>query len=496
MEANAIEVRNLNISFDGVKVLEGVDFTLGVGETHALVGANGAGKSTLVKILNGIYHKDSGEISVFGSSTPYDSAQGARERGIAMVYQDLSLVPPLTVTENIFLSRPPFRKGIFLNTAKAHDEAVKILASLGVDTVIDPDSRIEDISVGQQQLVEIAKALSLEPRILILDEPTASLSNSEINVLFRVIERLKGRGISIIYITHYLRDIFKICDRVTVLRDGSVVLAKPVAETDIWELVHEMVGGQAETSVVWKRTEPAPGVKPLLELENVTTRSIRDVSLHVFPGQVVGIAGLLGSGRTELFRALYGLDRRISGRIVVNGREVAIRSPSDALAAGIALVPEDRRKQGLVLDFSVEQNIMLPILRKLRGKMLLSGKKSGTLVDHYIKYLMVKTQDRRQHVRYLSGGNQQKIVVAKCLASEASVLLLDDPTFGVDIHSKLEIMRIVREFAAAGKAILFVSSEFKELAEFCDEIYILKKGSVSGDVRRNVTEDQLMQMVQ
>jgi ribose transport system ATP-binding protein len=496
MNTFAIEARGICKGFDGVKVLDGVDFRLSKGEAHAIVGANGAGKSTFMKILNGIYSADSGSVSVFGEKAGYDTPEGARKAGIAMVYQDLSLVPTLSVAENIFLASNPYKKGPFIDDGRARTEAAALLKSLGVGEAIDPDARVADISVGQQQLVEIAKALAGDPRILILDEPTASLSSSEIETLFDVIARLKSRGMSIIYITHYLRDIFKICESVTALRDGKAVLSTLASATTVEALVAAMIGIDEESRAEWKLTRRGGARKPLLEIRGLTTDSIRDVSIEIAPGEVVGLAGLLGSGRTELLRALYGCDRIVAGSVYIDGTEVEPRSPSDALAAGIALVPEDRRRQGLILDFSVEQNVVLPVLEKIRGRFLIDERKSGGLADRYIERLGMKVTGRDQRVRYLSGGNQQKVVVAKCLSSEAKILLLDDPTFGVDMHSKMEIMRIVRDFASDGGGVLFVSSEFKEVAEFCDAIYVMKKGRVTCIVQDPVTEEQLMQLVQ
>ncbi len=496
MKDFAIEARDVRIGFDGVPVLDGVDFTLATGEIHALVGANGAGKSTLMKILNGLYRMDSGTLKVFGKPSSFATPEEARAGGVAMVYQDLSLVATLSVSENIFLARNPFRKGPLLDDGKARERAAELLASIGVDKSIHPDAKVGDISIGQQQLVEIAKALATEPRILILDEPTASLSNTEIDILFSVMKRLKDRGISIVYITHYLRDIFRVCDRVTVLRDGKAVLTAATAQTSLDRLVTAMVGGNSGSGSAWKRTQRDETGKPLFVVEGLQTDAVEDASLCVYPGEVVGIAGLLGSGRTELLRALFGCDRIRSGRIEVEGRKVSIRSPADAQNAGIALVPEDRRRQGLILDFSIEHNVVLPVLKKVRGRFLLDNAKSVGMADHFIKYLGVKTTDRNQHVRYLSGGNQQKVVVAKCLSGDAKILLLDDPTFGVDLHAKHEIMKIVREFAAAGGGVVFVSSEFNEIADFCDVVYIMKKGRITDMVKESLTEDRLMQIVQ
>ncbi|MEN6364688.1 MAG: sugar ABC transporter ATP-binding protein [Rectinema sp.] len=492
----AIEASEIRKGFDGVVVLDGVDFSVKQGEVHGLVGANGAGKSTLMKILNGLYQMDSGTMKVFGIQKHFNTPDQARENGIAMVYQDLSLVGTLSVTENIFLARNPYRKGLLIDDGKARQKAKSLLEMIGVDDTIHLDAKVSDISVGQQQLVEIAKALASDPKILILDEPTASLSGTEIDILFSVIRKLRDRGISIIYITHYLRDIFKICDSVTVLRDGKTVLKEKAGNTSLGDLISAMMGETSSGVSTWDRKARVESENALLVVEGLTTDAVHDASLCVYPGEIVGIAGLLGSGRTELLKALFGCDRIRAGRIEVEGKKVFIRSPSDAQDAGIALAPEDRRRQGLILDFSIEQNIVLPALKRISRGLLLDEGKSGKMADSMIAHLGVKAKNRQQTVRYLSGGNQQKVVVAKCLSSDARILLLDDPTFGVDLHSKHEIMKIVKEFAGRGGGVVFVSSEFNEISSFCDVVYVMKKGRITGVVKEFMSEERLMQMVQ
>ena len=498
MHEPAIAARNINLSFDGVQVLRNVDFHVDPGEVHAVVGTNGAGKSSLMKIINGVYTRDSGDISVFGRSVDYRGAESALKSGIAMVFQDLSLIPSLTVAENIVLQAHPFRIGPFIDDRKGMERTRELLELIGVETRIDPADRVEDLSAGEQQVVEIAKALAHEPRILILDEPTASLSTSEIEMLFEVIAALKSRGIAVIYITHYLGDIFRVCDSLTLLRDGSVVFRKGTDQIAMKALVDAMTatadGGSGPASQA-RRGIDRSGV-PLLEAESLSTDYIDEVTLAVHPGEIVGVAGLLGSGRTELLRALFGIDRIRGGAIRVNGDAVEIGSTSAAVERGIAMVPENRREQGLVLDFPVSQNLVLPIIDRLKRYFAVDEERSAELTAHYIDALNVKTTGPDQIVRFLSGGNQQKIVVAKCLAGESRILLLDDPTFGVDVHAKEEIMRIIDDFAAEGNGVLFVSSEFAEVARFCDSVYIMKKGRVAEYLSGNVTEDELLLKVQ
>ena len=495
MSEYSIDASGISISFDNVKILKNVDFRVKPGEVHALVGTNGAGKSTLMKIINGVYKKDTGQISLFGRNNDYSTPEEARQAGVAMVFQDLSLIPSLTVAENIFLQTHPFRKGLLIDDKKGYSKASELLSLIGVDTEIRPEDRVEDLSVGKQQIIEIAKALSHNPRILILDEPTASLSSAEIESLFGVIETLKTRGISIIYITHYLQDIFKICDSLTLLRDGQVVFRKDTESIDLQFLVDAMAGSETE-NISWNRNKTAREGTPLLEVRNLSTSRIKEISLKIYPGEIVGVAGLLGSGRSELLQALFGIDRIQKGEILIGGEASDISSSSDAINSGITLVPENRREQGLVLDFPVEDNVVLSIINRIKKHFVVDREKTTEIVNHYIDSLNVKTQGPEQIVRYLSGGNQQKIVVAKCLASDSRILLLDDPTFGVDVHAKHEIMRIINDYASQGNGVLFVSSEFNEIANFCDSIYIMKKGSITEFLSDKVSEDDLLYKVQ
>jgi ribose transport system ATP-binding protein len=495
----ALETKDLSISFDKVQILENIDFDLRKGEVHALAGQNGAGKSTLVKILNGVHKPDTGEINIFGEKIKDISPKVALEAGIAMVYQELSLVNTLSVAENIFLSPHPFRKYWLLDDKRAARESEKLLKIVGVGHKIDPLASVEDISVGERQLVEIAKALSHNPRILILDEPTAALAGAETEVLFEAINNLKKQGISIIYITHYLEDIKKICDRVTILRDGQKIKTLETAETSIKKMINLMLGSEEDILVKeWQKAKPNLATKqPLLELKSISTNSVKDISLKIFSGEIVGLAGLLGSGRSEILRAIYGIDSVNSGEIIFTGEDVILKSPREAIAKGISLVPEDRRKQGLVIDFSIENNLVMQVLKLLRRIFLLNKRKSAGLSDEYIKNLKIKSTGRRQTVRFLSGGNQQKVVIGKCFASNSKLLLLDDPTFGVDIHSKIEIMKLIKEYVRQGNSAIFVSSEFKEIAEFCDKTYIVKKFKIENSFdNKELSEEKLLELVQ
>lgn len=495
-----IRARDVSIGFNGVPVLQNFDFNLMEGEIHALTGMNGAGKSTFMKIISGVYTKDSGEIEILGYPIEefFRSSDRNIQSRVRMVYQDLSLIPSLTVSENIFLRENPYRRGgILLDDAKAFRETRRLLDFIGVSSGIEPDALIQNLSAGQQQLVEIAKALSSDPSILILDEPTASLSNPEIDVLFKVIRRLQEKNISMIYITHYLEDILRLCNRITVLRDGLHIFTKKTKETDLPEIIKGMTGEDSGDKI----TAPPLDLhysesKPLLKAENISTPKVKNITLKIYPGEIIGLAGLLGSGRTELLQTIFGLEPAQEGSLFVNNLPVKIDSPQKAISEGIILLPEDRRKQGLILNFSLKQNLILPILEKLKGFFFLKKEKTELLTQDYVKGLKIKTTGILQQVRYLSGGNQQKVVMGKCLASKASLFLLDDPTFGVDIKAKKEIMKTIGGLAKQGKSILFVSSEIHEIASFCHRIYVMKKGEIVEEITEPVNEKQLLQRIQ
>ena len=495
---NALSLENVDISFSGVPILKKVNFDLQEGEVHGIAGKNGAGKSTLMKILTGINQIDQGSITVFGKQFQKFSPEISLQEGVAMVYQDLSLVPSLNVSQNIFLSHHPFQKFGLLNDSRAEKESLELLDLLGVNS-ISPKTLVQHLSVGQAQLVEIAKALANRPKVLILDEPTASLSNMEIQQLFHSINILKQRQISIIYITHYLEDIIKICDRVTILRDGSKIKTVATNETSIQEIVEDMLGNEEDLHQNnWRDQKTDLSKKPvLLELKNISNEHVSDINLKLHQGEIIGLAGLLGSGRTEILQLIYGLDRPHQGELLIENKPVSISHPKDALKHGISLLPEERRTQGLVLDFNIEHNLLLPILKTICQYFLLNAKKGRDLVDYYISYLKVKTTGRKQVIKYLSGGNQQKVVIGKCLAAQSKILLLDDPTFGIDIMSKIEIMKIVKEYATKGHGVIFISSEFKEIANFCDRTYLVKKGQIVKELdNTHLTEEKLLQEVQ
>lgn len=507
-----LELKDISIGFSGVQVLKKASFSLYDNEIHAIVGKNGAGKSSFMKVLTGVYRPDEGRVSILGGSKNKDSSSEASEKpevpetpeashkAVAMVYQDLSLVPSLSVLQNIFLVHHPYKKFGFLQDGKAKVRAQELLAQVGIPD-LSCDQLVQNLSAGETQLVEIAKAISSKPRIIVFDEPTAALSDVETAVLFRTIKQLREQGMSIVYITHYLEDVMRICDRVTVLRNGEVVSTRNIAETNVKEIVSDMLGEEEQVMKVLhdkkKKQDKNKQKDALLQVTNASTARVGPITLYACAGEIIGIAGLLGSGRTEILRMLYGLDRLQTGSILIQGKTASIRSSGQATKLGIALVPEERRVQGLVLDFDIEENISLQNFPIIATHGVIQAQSRAKLADTTIQKLQIKTTGRSQVVRFLSGGNQQKVVIGKCLASNPKILLLDDPTFGVDVHAKTEIMGIIKEYAKEGNVVLFVSSEFSEIAAFCDRTYIVKKQKIASEIQNDsLQEEDLLVQVQ
>lgn len=484
-------------SFNGVQVLHGVDFELRAGEAHALMGGNGAGKSTLMKILTGVYQLDAGAIEINGKPVTIATTSDAKMNGVSMIFQEFSLIPTLTVAENIFLNSEPKTKLGFIDDAACREKAKKLLGDLNVD--LDPDTPVEQLGVGYWQLTEIAKALSYDTNILIMDEPTSSLTKNETEFLFQLIDRLKQRGMAIIYISHRMDEIFRVCDRVTILRDGRHCLTEACANVPMDTVIEHIVGGQVGEAFEWVERSYDTGAEPLLQVEKLNAGNrVKNVSFKLYPGEIIGIAGLMGSGRTELVRALFGIDRADSGQIRICGQQKEIRSPAEAMAAGIALVPEDRRMQGLVLEHSVKDNMMLTILSKLRKGLFLDEKKSADIAESFVRKLSIKTDNIDKTSGLLSGGNQQKIVIAKWLAINPDILILDEPTIGVDIGAKTEIVKIIREFADSGKAVIVISSELVELLAVSDRLLVMQQGEIKKQMHRKEihTEEELQHAIQ
>lgn len=491
-----ISLKNVHKSFGGVSVLNGVDFDLQKGSVHALVGQNGAGKSTMMKILTGVYTCDSGAIYIDGSKVKMNSYSDAVSHGISLIFQELSLIPTLTVAENIFLNRE-ILEGPFLDKKSMERKAHELLQSLDID--VDVHSRVEDLDVGVCQMIEIAKALSVNAKVLILDEPTASLSEKETAHLFTLINSLKQRGVSMIYISHRMAEIFKICDTITVLRNGSIVTTKPTRDYSLTGLIEDMIGRKtaALTTADEELASKCTG-RPLMTVEHLNCGSrLKDVSFELREGEVLGLAGLMGSGRTEVVESLFGLNKDASGQVTINGQPYEIKGVRHAIDSGLALIPEDRRREGLVLMHSVEENLIVPIFDKLKRGLLLESKKVADIAERSISDMAIKTHSRKTPAFNLSGGNQQKIVVGKWLNSAPSVLLLDEPTAGVDVGSKREIIDKVRDFVGENRAALFISSDILELISACDRFIVFYDGKVTATYSRSeITEEVLQYAIQ
>ena len=480
----AVRMLGISKSFGGIQALESVDLTVASGEVHALLGENGAGKSTILKILRGVVQPDSGRIEVDGKLLAPVSPEAAREAGVAMIFQEMSLIPTLTVAQNILLNHEVRGKFGLIDDRAAIREAHSLFAVLGVD--VDPHALAGDLGTGQRQLTEIVKAMSQKARVLILDEPTSALSGGEVEHLFAFLTRLKSEGVAIIYVSHRMDEIARIADRATILRDGRHVLTAPMAELTLEKIITHIVGRRVD-DFIDLRGDDVPAGEPMLELDNVSgALKPHNVNLTVRRGEVVGIAGLLGSGRSSLARIVCGLDPLVSGTIRVAGREVRPASAGAAIQNGIALLPEDRIRQGVIVDHSVASNICLPILDSLSVWSWMLNWRANKVADEQVQHLHIKTASRDSSVRTLSGGNQQKVVLAKWLAADPGVLVLDEPTAGIDIGSKAEIIALVRALTRAGKAILLISSELSELLAASDRIVLMSDGRI---VHQVVTRD-------
>ena len=491
---NAVETRGISKSFGPVTVLTDIDFDVRHGEVHALAGGNGAGKSTLMKIIQGVYQPSSGEILVGGERVEITSIQDARAAGIGMVFQEFSLVPSLTVAQNIFLGAEPLSRG-FIDDREAVKRARAVLAEMGVD--LDPRTEVARLGTAYWQLTEIAKALAQNARVLIMDEPTASLARHETEALFALIGRLKSRGISIIYISHRMDEIYQVADRITVLRDGRKLFTSELSQTSPAAIVEGIVGRKIEGELTYRsRERGAVHEEVLLEARGLNAGPrVRDVSFTLHAGEIVGLAGLMGSGRTELARVLFGIDALKSGDVFVRGKKMDLSSPVRAIAAGLALIPEDRRDQGLVLDHSVRENLLLPLLSTIRRGPLLDLAAGRALAASLISKFGVKVANPGRPVRLLSGGNQQKVVLAKWLGTDPSILILDEPTAGVDIGTKSEILDRIRGLADEGRAVLIISSEYPELLAVSDRVLVVRDGSIVDDIaRRDIGDEESLQL--
>lgn len=480
-----VEMKDIVKTFPGVKALNNAQLTLYEGEILGLLGENGAGKSTLMNVLGGIYKPDAGEIHIAGKECKIDSVIAAQELGVAFIHQEIALVPYLSVAENIFLGRERKTAGM-VDKSKMYKEAKPWLDMVGLD--VNPATLISRLSIAKQQMVEIAKACSLNMKLLIMDEPTSSLSEKEVELLFSMMKRLKEKGIGIVYISHKLSEIFTITDRVCVMRDGGYVGTIITKESDQSVLVKMMVGRELESYYV--RTFNEPG-EIILEVKNVNAgKRVIDCDFFVRKGEILGFYGLVGAGRSELIKAIMGLYPRNTGTVLLKGKDISRLSTMKIQERGLALVPEDRKTEGLILKNTVKFNVSVSVLRKFLNHLRVNYKKETEIVDKAIHDLKIKTPSRDQMVRNLSGGNQQKVVLAKWLASDPDVLILDEPTRGVDVGAKAEIYSIMNDLAAQGMAIIMISSEMPEIINMCDRMLIMSEGRIRGGLERSDFEQQ------
>lgn len=488
-ESSYLSMHNISKSFPGVKALTKVNLEVKCGEVHALLGENGAGKSTLLKILSGAYTKDEGEILIDGKQIDQMTPQLAEELGISVIYQEFNNLPHLSVAENIFLGRQPIKKNGLIDWKKCYEDSKKLLNMVGLD--IDPRTTVSKLKVAQQQMVEIAKALSQNAKIIVMDEPTAPLTQNEIDKLFQVVRELKARNVAVIYVSHRLVEIKEICDRITFLRDGCYVGKAEVKDIEISDMIRMMVG--RELTDMYPKSRAVIG-EPVLEVENLCTADkLDDINMVLRQGEILGIAGLVGAGRTELARAVFGADPISSGKIKIHGKETLIKSTGDAISKKIGLVPEDRKRQGLVLIMDLIKNTTLASLGKFSkcGKLNLRAEKKES--EKYVERLRIVTPDVWTMVENLSGGNQQKVVLSKWLSAACEVLIIDEPTRGIDVGAKVEIYELINELVEKGMGILMISSEMQELIGVCDRILVMHEGRISGELQRSeFSEEKIM----
>lgn len=489
-----LEVHNIDKSFTGTKALNNVSMDLFRGEVHAVVGENGAGKSTLMKIIDGIYQPDCGEIVVGGKIVNIASPHDAQRLGIGFVHQEIALCQHITVAENICMSELTSQKGEFIDFKKYIKKSEEVLKDFHPD--IDMRMKVSELSISNQQIVEIAKALSLQCGILILDEPTAALTESESEVLFKIIDKLRGQGISILYISHRMAEIFTLCDRVTILRDGSKIDTLKVFETDEVAVVNKMVGRELKDLYPPKNAASHTNREIILNVNNLGSgRRFENINFSLYRGEILGIAGLIGAGRSEVVKAICGLYPKTCGMVSLNGSEIRINDYRDAIEKGVVYLTEDRKKEGLFLRLGVQKNVTAMILDSVSKGVQIDRKTEASLARSYIKTMNIKCSDTQQHVGYLSGGNQQKVLMSKLIAVKPVILFLDEPTRGVDVGAKSEIHMLLRDLAHKGVGIVMISSELPEVIGMCDRVIVMHEGRMSGIVSgRDINENKLIQL--
>ena len=470
-----LAMRNICKSFPGVKALDSLNFELQSGEVHGILGENGAGKSTLIKVLGGIYHPEQGEILIRGERAHIHSVMEAKAHGISIIHQELMLVPHMTVAENVYLTREPKTRTGRIDKGRMNRETQVILDML--ETQILAEDLVGRLSIAQQQQVEIAKALSMKAEILVMDEPTSSLTEAEVAVLFQTMQKLRSQGVGMIYISHRMAELYRITDRITVIRDGKFICTCVTRETDADTLISKMVGAKLEAFYTFTTREFGPTV---LEVKNVSRKGVlRDVSFSVRAGEVLGFGGIVGAGRSELMRSIIGVDPMDSGEVYIGGQRMERPSPRTAERMGLVLVPENRKLEGLVLNNTVEFNATLAVLKEFIGPFGLSKKKRGDIVQRYVDMLSIKTSSMDKLVCQLSGGNQQKVVISKWLAAQPKALILDEPTRGIDVGAKADVYKIINALAQQGIAIVIISSELNEIINICDHVAVMFGGRIN-----------------
>lgn len=492
-----LKVQDICKSFPGVKALSDVSIEYEVGEVHAMLGENGAGKTTLMRVICGIYQADSGQLFFEGEEVKFHNAKQSQEKGIAIIHQELNMPVNLSIAEYMFLGCMPVNKLGVVDRKLAAEKSKKLLETVEVKR--DPTTKIYELTVAEQQLVEIARALSFDSKLIIMDEPTSALNQQETDNLFKIIRSLKQKDVTIIYISHKLDEIFKITDRITVMRDGCVIITGKNTEDCTHEMIVKLMTGKELNDNYFAKdeahvTEPSDATT-IMSVKNISSRArnLHSVSFDLYEGEVLGIAGLLGAGRTELFKAIFGADAKTSGEIALNGKPVTINSTSDAVKAGIMLVPEDRKTEGLILQMTIRDNIVVPSLPSISKYGLVDKKKGKDISQTYVEKLRVKCTGDDAVVGNLSGGNQQKVVFAKWLAAGPKVLMLDDPTRGIDVGSKHEIYGLVRDLANQGIGVIFVSSEMPELVGVCDRVLVMRDGEIVCEAKgEEINENHLM----
>lgn len=488
-EAYVLEMSGIEKKFPGVKALDGVNLQLKAGEIHSILGENGAGKSTLIKVLGGIHQKDGGQIFVNGKEVEINSVQDAQALGISIIHQELVLVPDLTIAENVFLGREP-KKGLGVDRNKMNADTEALLKRFNLD--LDPTAKVGSLTIASQQMVEIIKAISVNAKILVMDEPTSSISDTEVEKLFTVMRSLKENGVGIIYISHKMSELDEICDRVTVLRDGEYIDTLNVADTNRSHLVSLMVGRALSNSFERKNS---PKEDIMFEVKNFSDDELlKDISFNVKAGEIVGFAGLIGAGRSELAETIFGLRQKTSGQIFIDGEEVDIKQPKDAIDNKIALVPEDRKNSALFFNKSIKFNLSINVLDEFISTFREDTSIEDSIAEEYIKSLNIKTPSLDYPIGKLSGGNQQKTVIARWLATQLKVLILDEPTRGVDVGAKREIYDIIDRLTSFDIPVILISSELPEIISVCDRTYVMSEGKLTGELsKEEMTQDNIME---